>query len=198
MMMTFFTKPSMSHAIIAKENKPCGRNNMESVIDILFKPQNVAVTAYVAMIIGIINVSITIRSEFKKRPKLIMEFPKRELNYFFRSSENTGYVIAFIKLTNKSSLPLHIDSFNLHHGASVNTFDSLSPLYSSFYLNQLEYINIGPDENILRPNLKIEPYSSVQGFIYFENLVVADDKFKLVAITPTSTFKVTLPANEIA
>lgn len=174
---------------------------MESLLELLSKPQIVAITAYVAMIIGVINISLTIKNEFQKRPSLDIEFPMEdELNCFRRSDSKAaknGYLIAFIKLTNKSALPLHVSAFDLYCDELKNTFDSLSPLYSVFHLNQLERITIGPETNILRPNIKIEPYASVQGFIYFEQLAVSNGKFELCVNTPQKTFKTGLLAQEV-
>ncbi len=173
---------------------------MENIIEFLAKPQIVAITAYVAMIIGIVNISLIIKNEFQKRPLLDIEFPKGDLSYFCSSDSiaaKNGYLITFIKLTNKSALPLHISSFDLYCDGLKSTFDSLSPLYGRFRLNQLEYITIGPETNILRPNIKIEPYASVQGFIYFEELAISNGKFDLGINTPKKTFKTALLAQKI-
>lgn len=173
---------------------------MENITELLAKPQIVAITAYVAMIIGIINISLTIKNEIQKRPLLDIEFPMSNLSCFHSSDSKmakNGYLITFIKLTNKSALPLHISSFDLYCDGLKNTFDSLSPLYSYFELNGIETITIGSNDNILRPNIKIEPYSSVQGFIYFENLAVSNGKFTLEVNTPKKIFKTVLFAQEI-
>lgn len=173
---------------------------MENITELLAKPQIVAITAYVAMIIGIINISLTLKNEFQKRPLLEVAFPMSDLSCFHPSDNKlakNGHLITFIKLTNKSALPLHISSFDLYCDGFKSTFDSLSPIYSSFCLNEIEKINIGPKTNVLKPNIKIEPYASVQGFVYFEELAVANGNFKLEINTAKKTFKTKLLAQEV-
>lgn len=170
------------------------------MVEFLSNPKNVAITAYVAMIVGMINTVLMFRTEYKKRPSLILETPKPELNCFCLSdnpSTPNGYLIAFVQLTNTSSLPLHVNLFELHNHEQVGVFDSLSPIYSYFDLNAIEQITFGPESNILRPNVKIEPYSSVQGFIYFEAVALSDAKFELFVYTPRKTFKSILTANKV-
>jgi hypothetical protein len=173
---------------------------MENIIDLLAKPQVVAITAYVAMIIGVINIALTLKNELQKLPILKIDFPRNDLSCFHESDSKVvknGFLITFIKLTNKSALPLHISSFDLHCDEIKTTFDSLSPLYNVFQLNQLERITIGPETNILRPNIKIEPYSSIQGFIYFEGLAVSNGQFELFINTPKKVFKTTISAQNV-
>jgi hypothetical protein len=174
--------------------------NMQSIIDFLAKPQIIAIIAYIGAIISIINISITLKNELQKRPLLKIEFPRSDI-VLFRQSTNeiwpNGFALLFIKLTNKSATPLHISSLELICHNCKRIFDATTPIYKTFYLNELEYITIGSENNVLHPEFKIEPLASLQGFVYFEDLSISDGTCELIVNSPRKLFKTTFIARKV-